>query len=130
MGNGERGTRDKADIFRRVRRFGLALPNVEEGTSFGAPALKVGGTMFACIPTNKQAEPDSIVVRLSFTERDLRLSFAPAIYYVKPHYEGYTCVLARVKLLEDDALKELLETSWHFVQSTKGAKKQASRRKR
>ena len=115
-------TRDTASVFSRVRQFGLKLPNVEEGTSFGSPALKVGGTMFACIPTNKQAEPDSIVVRLSFTERDLRLSFAPSIYYIKPHYDGYTCVLARVKLLDDDALKELLETSWHFVQSTKGAK--------
>ena len=115
-------TRNKGDIFSRVRRLGLKLPNVEEGTSFGAPALKVDGTMFACIPTNKQAEPDSIVVRLSFTERDLRLSFAPSIYYIKPHYEGYTCVLARVKLMDDDALKELLETSWHFMHSTKGGK--------
>jgi len=114
--------RKSADIFDRVRRFGLQLPNVDEGTSFGSPALKVAGTMFACIPTNKQAEPDSIVVRLTFTERDLRISFAPAIYYVKPHYEGYTCVLARVKLLDDDALKELLETGWHFVQSAKGTK--------
>jgi len=115
--------RKSAGIFDRVRRFGLQLPNVDEGTSFGSPALKVAGTMFACIPTNKQAEPDSIVVRLSFTERDLRISFAPAIYYVKPHYEGYTCVLARVKLLDDDALKELLETGWHFVQSAKGTKR-------
>jgi len=115
--------RKSAGIFDRVRRFGLQLPNVDEGTSFGSPALKVAGTMFACIPTNKQAEPDSIVVRLSFTERDLRISFAPAIYYVKPHYEGYTCVLARVKLLDDDALKELLETGWQFVQSAKGTKR-------
>lgn len=123
-------TRDKAGVFGRVRRFGLALPNVEEGTSFGSPALKVGGTMFACIPTNKQAEPDSIVFRLSFTERDLRLSFAPTCYYLKPHYEGYTCVLARVKLLDDDALKELLETSWQFVQSTKGGKAKSAKRRR
>ena len=122
--------RQTVGIFDRVRRFGLQLPNVEEGTSFGSPALKVGGTMFACIPTNKQAEPDSIVVRLSFTERDLRVSFAPAIYYVKPHYEGYTCVLARVKLLDDDGLKELLETAWQFVHSTKGAKAKRAKRGR
>ena len=114
--------RKTTDIFARVRRLGLALPDVEESTSFGAPALKVGGTMFACIPTNKSAERDSLVVRLSFTERDLRLSFAPTIYYLKPHYEGYTCVLARVKLLDDDGLSELLETSWQFVRSTKATK--------
>jgi hypothetical protein len=106
------------------------LPDVEEGTSFGVPALKVGGTMFACIPTNKQAEPDSIVVRLSFIDRDLRLSFAPTIYYIKPHYEGYTCVLARVPLLDDDGLKELLETSWDFVRSTKGTKARKPKHRR
>ena len=115
-------TRKATDIFARVRRFGLALADVEEGTSFGAPALKVGGAMFTCIPTNKAAEPDSLLVRLSFTERDLRLSFAPAIYYLKPHYEGYECVLARAKLLEDAELKELLETGWQFVRSKKTTK--------
>ena len=115
-------TRKATDIFARARRLGLALDDVEEGTSFGAPALKVGGAMFACIPTNKSAEPDSLVVRLSFTERDLRLSFAPAIYYLKPHYEGYECVLARVKLLDDDELRELLETGWQFVRSKKATK--------
>ena len=63
-----------------------------------------------------------MVVRLSFTERDLRLSFAPAIYYLKAHYDGYECVLARVKLLDDDALRELLETGWQFVRATKAKK--------
>ena len=116
-------TRKATDIFARVRRFGLALADVEESTSFGAPSLKVGGTMFTCIPTNKSSEPDSLLVRLSFTERDLRLSFAPKIYYLKPHYEGYECVLARLKLIDDDALKELLETGWQFVRSTKAKKR-------
>jgi hypothetical protein len=121
-------TRKPTSIFARVRRLGLALPEVEESTSFGAPALKVGGAMFTCIPTNKAAEPDSLLVRLSFTERDLRLSFAPAIYYLKPHYEGYACVLARAKLLDDDGLKELLETGWQFVRSTKATKAKRPRK--
>jgi hypothetical protein len=106
------------DFFDRVRRFGLQLPDVEEATSWGVPALKVRGKMFACIPTNKQAEPESVVFRLSFTERDLRLDAEPDRYYLKPHYVNYPCVLARVKRLSDAALKELLETSWRFVQTT------------
>lgn len=116
--------------FDRVRRLGLTLPNVEESTSFGAPALKVGGTMFVCVPTNKAAEPSSLVVRLSFTERDLRLAAEPAVYYLKPHYVNYPCVLARLPLLDDEALKELLETSWHFIRSTKSTKKATSKRRR
>jgi hypothetical protein len=48
--------RKATNIFARVRRLDLALPEVEESTSFGAPALKVGGAMFTCIPANKSAE--------------------------------------------------------------------------
>jgi hypothetical protein len=117
------------DFFDRVRRLGLRLPDVEEATSWGVPALKVRGKMFACIPTNKQAEPESVVFRLSFTERDLRLDAEPDHYYLKPHYVNYPCVLARVKRLSDAALKELLETSWRFVQTTgKGSRARPRRR--
>ena len=116
------------DAFTRVRRLGLTMPDVEEGTSYGAPALFTGKTMFACIPTNKSAEPGSIVVRMSFLERDLRLRAEPATYYVKPHYEGYDCVLARVGSLTDTALAELLETGWHFVRSKRAAKRTRGRR--
>ena len=122
----KRSTVDRS-WFSRVRRLGLALPNVEESTAFGSPALAVTGTMFVCIPTNNQAEPESVVVRLSFIERDLRVAHEPAIYYLKPHYVSYPCVLARVQRLDDPDLKELLETSWRFVQSTRGARRAVRR---
>jgi len=47
----------------------------------------------------------------------LRLRAEPAVYYLKPHYEGYPCVLARAKLMSDDALAELLETACQFVRT-------------
>ena len=118
--------RTTKDYFARVRRLGLRLADVEEATSWGAPALKVRGKMFACVPTNKQAEPESVVFRLSFVERDLRLDAEPDHYYLKPHYVNYPCVLVRVKRLSDGALKELLETSWRFVQTTGRASKAGS----
>jgi hypothetical protein len=121
--------RTAKDCFARVRRLGLELADVEEATSWGAPALKVRGKMFACVPTNKQAEPESVVFRLSFVERDLRLDAEPDNYYLKPHYVNYPCVLARVKRLSDGALKELLETSWRFVQTTGRASKAGSQRR-
>ena len=112
------------DYFDRVRRLGLNLSDVEEATSWGAPALKVRGKMFACIPTNRQAEPESVVFRLSFIERYLRLDAEPDRYYLKPHYVNYPCVLVRMKGLSDAALKELLETSWRYVQtSSRGSPK-------
>ena len=112
-------TRRSTNYFDRVRRIGLALPDVEEGTSYGVPALKVKGKMFACVPTNRAVEPESLVVRMPFLERDLRLTYTPAVYYLKPHYEGYPCVLARVTLMKDGDLKELLETGLQYVRTAK-----------
>jgi hypothetical protein len=112
-------------VFTRVRRLGMKLPDVEEGTSWGFPALKVDGKMFAVIPTHRSAEPESIAVRLSFVERDLRLEADPDTYYVKPHYVNYPCVLARVRKLNDAALADLLETGWQFVRSPKKRSKTA-----
>jgi hypothetical protein len=105
--------------FDRVRRLGLKLEGVKEGTSYGSPALKVRGKMFACIPVDKSAEPDTLAVRMSFLERDLRLQAKPNVYYLKPHYVGYPCVLVRLSKISDAALRELLETGWQFERSVR-----------
>jgi len=103
--------------FDRVRRLARQLEGVEEGTSYGSPALKVRGKMFACIAVDKSAEPDTLAVRMSFLERDLRVKTEPAVYYLKPHYVNYPCVLARLSRISDDALCELLEAGWRFERS-------------
>ena len=105
--------------FDRVRRLGRDLDDVEEGTSYGSPALKVGGRMFACIAIDKSAEPNTLAVRMSFVERDLRVKMEPEIYYLKPHYVGSPCVLAQLNSISDDALRELLETGWTFERTAK-----------
>ena len=119
----------RGSSFTAVESIAGTLPDVEVTTMYGQPALKVRGKMFACIPTNKQAEPESVVFRLSFTERDLRLAAEPDHYYLKPHYVSYPCVLARVRRLSDAALQELLETSWRFVQTTRQRSPAGSRRR-
>jgi len=57
---------DAAQPFRIVRTLGLELPGVEESTMYGAPALKVRGTLLACMASHKSAEPGSLVVRIGF----------------------------------------------------------------
>ena len=37
--------------------------------------------------------PNSLAVRMSFVERDLRVSGDPSIYYLTPHYVGHPVVL-------------------------------------
>ena len=112
--------------FATVRKIALALPGVEDGTAYGSPALKLSGQLLACIPTNKAAEPDSLVVRVDFDQRDELLAAEPAIYYLKDHYVEYACVLVRLKRIHVDALRDLLLMSWHFVNS-KAKKKRTPR---
>lgn len=100
-----------------VRAMGLALPDVEEGTAYGTPALKVRGQMFTCIPTNRAAEPDSVAVRIPFEQRDELLEAEPATYYLKEHYENYAVVLVRLRHIHPDALRDLLKAGHSFVAS-------------
>jgi hypothetical protein len=91
------------------------LPGVERSTSFGAPALKVDGKMFACIPTHRSAEPDSLAVRVDFADRDELIAADPATFYLKDHYVDYACVLVRLRCIHRDALKDLLHMGWRFM---------------
>jgi hypothetical protein len=108
----------KRDSLTRVRAIAAKLPDVEEGTTFGYPAFKVGGKAFAWFPKKKEVEPGSLGVRMSILERDYRIRGTPAAYYVTPHYVGYTAVLARVDLLKDAELRELLESGYEFMTTT------------
>lgn len=85
-----------ATSFDRAQKLGVKLPGVEVSTYFGMPALKLKGQMVACMASNKSAEPDTLVVRTDYFERDLRVANEPEIYCPKPHYVNYACVLARL----------------------------------
>jgi hypothetical protein len=104
----------KRITFDTVRQLGLALPDVEEGTTYGTPALKVKGQMFACIPNHKSAEPNSLAVRIDFAQRDELIAAEPKTYYLKDHYVNYPCVLVRLARIRHDALKDLLLMAWRF----------------
>lgn len=116
----------KRDGLSRVRGIAAKLPDVEEGTTFGFPAFKVGGKTFAWFPNKKEVEPGTLGVRMSILEREYRIAAEPAIYYVTPHYKDYPSVLARVDSMTQAALRELLESGYEFVRSD--AKRSASRR--
>ena len=115
--------------FETVKELALALPHVEAGTMYGAPALKLNGKLLACVPTNKAAEPESLVVSIDFEQRDSLLADAPETYYVAPHYINYPCVLVRLRRIQPEALKELLDSSWQFVNKS-SRKRSGGRRSR
>jgi hypothetical protein len=101
--------------FKKVRTAAAALPDIEETTSWGAPALKVRGKMFVCQAINKQAEPNTLVVRMDIAQRDALIDEDPAVYYLKDHYVDYPCVLVRLSRVHPDALRDLVQTAYRFV---------------
>jgi hypothetical protein len=120
----------KSTSFARVIALGRSLPDVEEGTAWGTRALKTSGQMFACLPTHKSAEPDSLAVRLDFDQRDELITADPKTYYVKEHYVNYPCVLVRLGRIPDDALRDLLRMAYEFVRRRAKRSRRPQRRKR
>lgn len=117
-----RSTIMKGHGFAAVSAIGATLPDVEETTSWGAPALTVRGTMFVCMATNKAAEPNTLVVRMDVAQRDALIEDDPATYYLKEHYVGYPCVLVRLSRVHRDALRDLVHTAHRFVSASASAR--------
>jgi len=69
----------------------------------------------AAIASHPSAEPDTLVVRIELDERERLLEDAPDTYYVTDFYRPYPLVLARLSHVTDDALRDLLTTSWRLT---------------
>jgi hypothetical protein len=115
--------------FDTVRKIGLALPGVEDGTAYGNLALKAHGKLLACVPTHRSAEPGSLAVRVDFDDRAQLLAEAPDIYYVTEHYVGYPSVLVRLSRVDADVLRDLLGMAYKFV-TRKAASRSPARKRR
>jgi hypothetical protein len=118
--------RKKID-FDTVRRIASALPDVEDASAYGAPAIKVRGKLLTCIPTNKSAEPDSLAVRIGIDQRAELVATAPDVYYFTDHYANYPMVLVRLSRIHPDALRDLLGASWRFVTAKTSSVKRSAR---
>ena len=108
--------RSHTTLFEQVRTVGLVLPGVEAATKYdGSPVLKVGGAFMAGLATHPSAEPETLVVRSGFEEREMLLEEAPDTYYVTDHYLKHPVVLVRLSRLDTDALRDLLSMSWRLT---------------
>jgi hypothetical protein len=111
--------------FETVRRMALSLENVEEGTSYGTPAFKVRGTLFARL----HQDGDALVVRVDFEQRAELMAADPATYFITDHYLNYTWVLVRLTRVHPDALRDLLRGAWRSAAADKTKRSRASRRR-
>lgn len=111
-----------------VRRIASGLDGVEEATAYGAFCLKVKKKMIACQAMNKAAEPNTLMIRMPIEERDELIAEQPDVYYLKPHYERYPCLLVRLGKVHRDALKDLLAGAWRRASAEKKPRRSKSRR--
>lgn len=112
--------------FDAVRKIGRSMPDVEEGTTYGSPALKVGGKMFACLASHRSADPGSLVLRIGFDERQQLMAADPETYYLTDHYVNGPVVLVRLSRVREDALRDLLHMARGFTSAS--AKRSGRRR--
>ena len=101
--------------FDDVRKFALTLDNVEEGTSYGMPAFKVRGALFVRLKEDNK----TLVVRMGIDERAEMIETDPRIYFVTDHYLNYKWILARMKRIELDVLRDLLRGAWRMASKEK-----------
>jgi hypothetical protein len=104
-----------AVTFEDARKMALALANVEEGTSYGTPALKAGGKLLARL----REDGDSLVVGTTFEEREEMMAADPETYYITDHYLKYPWVLVRLSRVHPDELRDLLSRAWRLASTAK-----------
>ena len=117
----------KTFTFEDVRKLTEGLEGVEVGTTYATPALRVRGKVFACIANHKSSEPDTLVAVIGFDERDQLLEADPVTYYLKDHYRTSPAILARLRLIHRDALRDLLGMAWNHVAKSAGARRSRTR---
>lgn len=96
-----------------VRRLALALPGVEDSTSYGTPSLKVHGKFIARL----KEDGESLVIRIGFLERQELMDAAPEIFYITDHYANYPAMLIHLSKVRKDVLRRLLEDAWRRLAS-------------
>lgn len=94
--------------FATVRKLALSLPHAAEGTSYGTPAFKVEGVLFA----RQHQDGESLVIKIDDRERSIRMQADPETFYITDHYLNYPMMLVRLSTVDVDELRELLEESW------------------
>jgi hypothetical protein len=91
-----------------VRRVALALPGVQEGSSYGTLGFRVRGKFLA----RMWEDGETLVVKCGDEERDFRMQADPETFFITDHYRGYPTVLIHLSKVRLTDLREVLEEAW------------------
>ena len=92
-------------IWNEVREIALRLPNVEDGMSYGAPALKVGGKHLI---VRWREDLNAVVVKTTFDEREGLMGEEPDVYFITDHYLNYEWVLINLATVSREAIGAMI----------------------
>jgi hypothetical protein len=105
--------------FDDVRQIALAWPEVEDGTSYGTPALKVRKKMLVRL---KEDGETLVMPGVPSEERDMLVESLPKVFYFTDHYRDYPMVLIRLSKAKRATVEPLLRRQWQALAS-KAARK-------
>ena len=91
-----------------VVRIGLALPEVEVGTAFGTPALRVRGSFMCRI----REDGETLAIRCDPDERPFLIEANEGVLFVTPHDEAWPMVLVALPRADEELVSELVEDAW------------------
>jgi len=92
-----------------VETFALTLPDVEPGTSYGKPAVKMRGKMIA---STTAPSGDSFVLSVTLPEKELLLDTVPDSFWETDHYRGWPAMLVRYGSDAGERIAMLLTRAW------------------
>jgi hypothetical protein len=102
--------------FDDIRKFALLWDEVEDGTSYGTPALKVRKKLLARL----REDNDSLVMfGVPLDEREMLIESQPKIFYFTDHYRDYPIVLIRLSKAKRAIVEPLLRRHWRTLASKK-----------
>jgi len=94
-----------------VLAIGRGLPEVEEGTWFRTPCLRVRKTSFC----RMKEDGETLVVKVVDEEdKHALIASDPDVFFTTPHYDGYAYVLVALARVDATQLSELLEDAWRL----------------
>jgi len=86
----------------------MKLPGMEQGRSYGTPALHVRKRFIARL----KEDGETVALRVDTFDRDMFLELDPAAFFLTDHYRPYPAMLVRLKEVRLDLLEQLLEEAW------------------
>lgn len=106
-----------------VRQIALALPDAEEGTSYGDRDWKIRGKSFVWERPLRRGDlehlgddapaGDVLGVRVADLDaKDALLAEEPDCCFTTPHFDGYPSVLVSLATVPTDLLRELIAEAW------------------